>query len=96
MKRYTYCVVTSNGAGVHSRDHGSCAGAKAAAKRLAERDATQRVKFGPFEIERVEHVNGSGGRRYWMRQRGRWVPWDPNRDATVRQPDWIYGEASRG
>lgn len=86
---YTYSVVSHNGAGVMAKGFTRCADAKRAAERLAERDAASRVKLGPFEIERIEHLGH--GRRYWMRQRSRWVPWNPRRDMDARNPDWAYG-----
>lgn len=86
--RFTYRVVTSNGAGIHGREFARCSDAKATAQQLAERDREQKVKFGPFEIERVENLGS--GHRYWMRKRSRWVLWNPHEDYETRSPDWIY------
>lgn len=84
--RYSYRVVTANGHGVHGRDFRRCADAKERAVALAQVEPY----FGPYEVERVQHLEGNG-RRYWLRRRSRWVPWDPKCDAAVRKPDWIYG-----
>lgn len=89
LSRFTYDVVTSNGAGVHSSDHKTCASAKKAAARLATLDRTHHVKFAPFEIQRVEHVSPFS-RRYQVRRRHRWVQWNPHEDIDARQPDWRF------
>lgn len=91
MAEYMYRVVTSNGAGVFS-EHRRCADARAAAQARADAERDRRVRLGPYEIERVE-LRDYGGHRYWMRRRSQWVLWDPNKDETVRRPDWIYGDA---
>jgi len=85
---YTYSVVSHNGSGVMASGFKRCADAKRAAERIAAREST--VKLGPFEIERVEHIGSA--RRYWMRQRSRWVLWNPHADIEDRKPDWIYVE----
>jgi hypothetical protein len=41
-----------------------------------------------FEIERVLEVRPNTF-RYWMRQRKRWVIWDPHKDAEARRPDFV-------
>lgn len=84
-KVYTYRAVSSNGAGSYGGDQRTVAAAKA----RAEAQAAAWPEHGPFEVERVEHLPG-GGRRYWMRQRSRWVLWNPHADADVRQPDWRW------
>jgi acyl-CoA hydrolase len=89
VTRYTYDVVTHNGAGVHASDFRRCSDAKRCAERLAEKDATQRIKFGPFEIQRVEHTSAHS-RRYWVRKRSRWVLWNPAQGIDERKPDWRY------
>jgi hypothetical protein len=85
--RYEYRVVTANGAGVFGTWHKSLGKAKAAAVRLAEQQMEQHVKFGPFEIERSLQL--SSGRCYWMRQRKRWILWDPHKDSDARNPDFL-------
>ncbi len=82
MRIYFYRVVASNGHGVYSES-----ATLAAAKRLAEQIAKR--GYGPYEIERVEYLDG-GARRYWMRQRSRWVPWVAGSSIEKRQPDWVY------
>lgn len=91
--RYTYRVVSGNGSGVFcaGREFGRCSDAKKAAAHLAAQERNAKVKLGPYEIERVEHVSMSS-RRYWMRRRSRWVVWNAHKDEMVREPDWIYGE----
>lgn len=84
-KVYSYAVVTSNGAGVHST-HERLRDAKAAAERLA----AERFAWGYIEIERIEHVGGGSSRRYWMRQGKRWVNWVPRRSVLERKPDWLW------
>jgi hypothetical protein len=81
---YTYEVVTSNGAGVHSK-HDKLADARTAMERHAERWS---IPDTAFEVQRVRHL-AHGSRQYSMRQRSRWVEWDAHRDHTVREPDWL-------
>lgn len=76
-------MVTCNGAGVHATSR-KLADARAMASRIAKE-----YDWGPVEIERVEHLDG-GSVRYWMRQRKRWVLWNPRRDVEDRQPDWLW------
>lgn len=58
------------------------------AHKRAEAQRGQRIKFGPFEIERVLHLSGNG-RRYWMLRGSRWVLWNAREDASVRKPAFI-------
>jgi hypothetical protein len=88
--RCYYEVVTSNGHGIHARVHGPLAEAQARAQRLA---AAALIDFGPFELQQVVEYSG-GGRRYWMREGGRWVPWQWDRDFELRKPDWLWPSAS--
>ena len=90
--RYTYDVVTHNGSGVHASGFKRCSDAKKCAERLAESRAGRRVKFGPFEIQRVEHPTPHS-RRYWVRRRSRWVIWNPHQGIDDRMPDWRYEDA---
>lgn len=82
--RYTYMVVTHNGAGVHA-EYPSCGVARKAMVIIAKSWTPDSV----FEIQRVRHL-GRGGRvrQYQMREGSRWVEWDPKRRADVRKPDW--------
>lgn len=85
MGKYTYRVVTSNGHGVHSREFKRCSDAKEHAAHRAQHT------LGPYEIERIENLDGGRARRYQLRSRSRWVQWHPEQDAAIRKPDWIYG-----
>lgn len=82
---YRYRVVSNNGAGVYGHETGRLARAKEHAEELAG----AWPENGPFEIERLLYLP-DGGRRYWVRQRSRWVPWDSRRNAEARQPDWVW------
>jgi hypothetical protein len=79
---YFYRVVTHNGHGVYS-EWPTLAAAKLAAERTAKNG------HGPYEIERVEYLAG-GARRYWLRQRSRWVPWVAGSSIEKRRPAWVY------
>lgn len=73
-RRYSYRVVTCNGHGVHSNLIADVREARRLAKRLAVKERDHRVKLGPYEVERVEHVNlgHDWPRRYSMRDRRWW------------------------
>lgn len=90
--RYQYRVVAYNGAGIHSGWFNSFGKAREAATKVVSREEGQRVKLGPYEIERGLETE-YGGTRYWMRQAARWVPWHHARDEADRQPDFLVGEA---
>lgn len=87
VRRFSYQVVTHNGAGTHGPLFARCADAKANARRLSE--ARHVAIIGPYEVQRIQHT-GYNARRYQMRQGERWVKWDPRRGAEQRQPDWLY------
>jgi hypothetical protein len=89
-KSYTYRVVTSNGHGVHSRDFKRCCDAKARAAAIA---AVDRHGFGPYEIERVQHLDSGWSRRYFLRRGSRWVHWQVGVGADDRCPDWLWPSA---
>lgn len=89
--RYTYRVVTHNGAGVYGGEYRSLPKAREAALQLARREAPILERIGyvdEFEIERSLEVHPHSF-RYWMRQGKRWVLWDPHRDVDDRKPDFV-------
>jgi hypothetical protein len=81
---YTYEVVTSNGAGIHST-HGKLAEAKTALAKHAARYRGHGIS-ATFEIQRVRHLGSS--RQYDVRRRSRWVPWSHEKGPDVREPDF--------
>jgi hypothetical protein len=89
---YRYRVSSLNGADLYGPEFESFKEARKFAEVYAS-NRSSTVVLGPFEIERVGYLDYIGGtRRSWMRQRSRWVPWDPERGHTVRRPDFIWYE----
>lgn len=81
--RFSYRVVSSNGAASYSNDKRSLR----VAKRTAEKVLAANITPEAIEIERVEALP-SGGNRYWVRRGSRWVLWDATADADERKPDF--------
>lgn len=87
MTHFSYEVVTSNGAGVHSK-HLKLSDALAAMERHVARHRKLRLEWDDyFEIQRRRYFPG-GSCEIDMRQRHRWVTWDPKGDFTDREPDY--------
>jgi hypothetical protein len=81
--RFTYEVVTHNGAGVH-HSYKSFPEAKIGLSKIA---LGYPLPGEVFELQRTRHLDR--GRQYYMRRRSRWVTWNPKQKYTAREPDHL-------